>query len=160
MTTQTNKNVASFTIQDVEFAYPRIGKAYTPTYPDGTRGVSQYTIQVRGLSDEMVNELKGFNIPLQTLEDGTKAITMKQYVTNKAGEEQTLNVLDADFKPIDAATVGAGSKGHMAGYAHAYDNESGKGYALRMTDIIITDKVEFVPETLEDRMERLFKFKG
>ena len=160
MTTQVNTNKAiTFTLKNVEFHYVHLAQPITPTFADGQAG-PQWSVQVRGIDQETAMDLKELGAAVSYHEETeTFSTTLKQYTQTAKGKANELNVFDGNFEeiPMDTReTIGYGSKGHVAGYMYAYNNVSGTGVALRMTDVVITELVEKVEESKEDRMKRLF----
>ena len=92
--------------------------------------------------------------------DGDKfTMNLKQYTQTAAGKKNAVLVFNAEGKQMTKAQadkIGQGSKGHVAGYMYTYNNESGTGVAVRLTDVQVTELVEKKPETKEERLARLF----
>ena len=154
MTNITSKAVA-FDLKDVTLNFPRLGKAWTPSF-EGQTDSPQWSVQVLELDEESLMTLEEIGVALQDTDKG-KALNLKAYVTNSKGLPTEFNVFDSEMNEMsveDRETIGYGSKGHICGYL--YKNNYG-GVSMRMTDIVITEKVE---RTQMTRVETIKKRLG
>lgn len=160
LTTTTARTSLPFSLKDIELHYVSLGAPVQPTYANGDKDAAQWTVQVRGLNEATALDLKELGVAVKYHEDtGTFSLTMKQYTQTKAGKANTVNVFNGDFEELsdeDRASLGYGSKGHVAGYLYPYSNDEGTGYAVRLTDVVVTEAVAKTVETPADRMKRLF----
>ena len=163
MTTFNNSRAITVTLSDVALDHVRVGPAYTPNFAEGI-DAPQWSLMVRADSGtesfDKLLDLKEAGLPVK-LDDETGQLTLnlKQYTQTMKGKKNSINVFDAEYKEIaakDRATVGNGSKGHVVFYYYGYANANGVGYTARLTDVVVMDKVEFAPESKEERMQRLF----
>ena len=163
MTTFNNSRAITVTLSDVALDHVRVGPAYTPNFAEGI-DAPQWSLMVRADSGtesfDKLLDLKVAGLPVK-LDDETGQLTLnlKQYTQTMKGKKNSINVFDAEYKEIaakDRATVGNSSKGHVVFYYYGYANANGVGYTARLTDVVVMDKVEFAPESKEERMQRLF----
>ena len=165
MTTNTTSNTRSVTValKDVVLDHARLGKPYTPNFAEGA-DKPQWSVMIRAddgteAFDALI-DLKEAGLPVN-LDDATGQLTLnlKQYTHTVKGRKNSIGVFDADFNELDeatASTVGNGSRGNVVFYYYGYANANGVGYTARLTDVQVTEKVEFTPESKEERLKRLF----
>ena len=151
MTNITSKAVA-FDLKDVTINFPRLGKAWTPTF-EGQTDSPQWSLQALNLGEEAESILEEVGVSLQDTDDG-KGLNLKAYVTNSKGLSTEFNVFDSEMNEMsleDRETIGYGSKAHICGYL--YNNAHG-GVSMRMTDVIITEKVERTQLTRAEQIKK------
>ena len=162
-TITSNTRAVSVVLKDVTFDHARFGQAYLPTFAQGG-DAPQWSTMVRvaegSESYPLMLDLKEAGLMVNREDEtGDLTLNLKQYANTKTGKENKITVLDSDFNELDIetrATIGNGSKGNVAFYYYGYANANGVGFTARMTDIQVTEKVEFTPETTEERAKRLF----
>ena len=164
MTTFNNNSRAiSVDLNDITLDHVRLGRAYIPNFADGADG-PQWSLMVRADkgtdSFNKLLDLKEAGLPVK-MDDETGQLTLnlKQYTQTMKGVAKRVVVGDSDCNILseeERATIGNGSKGHVAFYYYGYANASGVGYSARLTHVALTEKVDFAPETDEDRIARLF----
>ena len=152
-------------LSNVTFNFVRIGAAYRPAYATET-DVAQWSLQAIAAegtkSYEALREFQDLGLDVKDLEDGSLALNLKEYVENRRGEERSIDVfqiIDDDIVELDIeqrTTVGNGSKGHVEFYYYPYANGSGVGMTARLAAVVVTDKVDYIPETPAERMKRKF----
>ena len=147
----------SFVVKNVTLNFVNLGTPVVPTFADGTGG-AQWSVKVEDIDSDVAMDLKEAGAPV-TFEDDKFSMNLKQYTQTAAGKKNSVTVFDADGNTMTKAKadkIGQGSKGHVAGYMYTYNNASGTGVAVRLTDVQVTDLVEKKPETKEERLARLF----
>ena len=119
---------------------------------------AQWSVKIEDIAEDVAMDLKEAGAPVNL--DGDKfTMNLKQYTQTAAGKKNAVLVFNAEGKQMTKAQadkIGQGSKGHVAGYMYTYNNESGTGVAVRLTDVQVTELVEKKPETKEERLARLF----
>ena len=150
-----NTKSVTMSLENVTFQYARVG---TPTNAgfQGNNEAPMWNVQaVAEKGTEAYETLallaeSGVAV-MENTEEGVLAINLKQYTQTMQGKPQFLNVYDANFQDMseeDRKTVGDGSKGHVVFYAYEHGREGvDTTMATRMTDVVITEKVEFTPVT-------------
>lgn len=162
MTNSNNTRAITVALKNVTLDHVRVGQAYTPSFAEGN-DVPQWSLMVRAAetseSFEVLLDLKEVGLPVKLEESGELSLNLKQYTKTLSGKENVVNVFDNEFNELDEdtrGTIGNGSVGHVAFYYYGYANANGVGHTARLTDVVLEEKVEYTPETKEDRMKRLF----
>lgn len=148
----TSKSL-TVTLENVTFQYARIGTATRASF-QGNNEAPIWNVQAVAIKGtpayETLEALQEAGAAvLENEEEGVLAINLKQYAHNAQGTVQVVNVYDADFEPMsadDRKTVGDGSAGHVVFYAYEHGRKGVDTLlATRLTDVVITEKTEYVP---------------
>ena len=167
-TTITRSEPVAFNLDDVVLHYVNLGNPVTPTY-DGQRDNPQWSVQIRGLNDETVEDMKEMGFHMTQQDTGEWAFTMKQYTQNSRGISRDVKVYNLEGGLMDLEerqTIGMGTRAAVSGYMYAYQTNDGRqGVSVRLTDVLVVEKQERTAMTDEQNFMKKFgaladKFKG
>ena len=147
-----NGRAVAFELQNVTFNFPRLGKAWTPQFENGTSS-PQCSVQMHNIPTDDIETLRELGVAITETPEGEPAVNVRAFVTNAAGVTNDFCVYDSEFNKMtmkDRARIGQGSKGHVFGYL--YNNQFGT-VSFRMTDIVVTDLVEYTPMNRIDSLK-------
>jgi hypothetical protein len=127
----------NYLISDIELNWARL---VTPQSPFGT---SQYEIQIATDNSDVAKDLIANHIAMKE-KDGKWVASLKRKEFKANGESNgKVRVVDNTKQPIDASTIGNGSRGNVILFQFPYDKAGRQGIMSSLTAIQVTDLVEY-----------------
>jgi len=127
----------NYLITDIELNWPNL---VTPRSPFGT---SIYEIQIATDDSDVAKDLIANHIAMKE-KDGKWVGSLKRKEFKANGENNgKVRVVDNTKQPIDASTLGNGSRGNVILFQFPYDKAGRQGIMSSLTAIQVTDLVEF-----------------